>query len=299
MDVIVYIKNSNVYYYPAKGTRSSNYDYFPPPQESTIDRLIAWASWYAPEWAIPATGFEISSKHNVQGEAPSWIWLSAEDFVRFKNGGKRLPSTDPNKTVTDKAGNSWARARDDRNDELVEEGDVGPYARGDGNLKRRNLSAATTSRPATWVPGGAGTPTYYETDPQAHVQMQMNRDHQNNQNALKKRGLNAADGGAIAIPQWIHMNGYTFGNKAKDTKKKKNNPDSVGQSRSQWIAAHPSEALFKEIYQTLRFYADAGKLTYEIVGSFRYLYKYNVKNMGYAPTLELDRLIMHYLNLAT
>ncbi|WP_156966112.1 hypothetical protein [Paraburkholderia bannensis] len=299
MDVIVCIKNSNIYYYPVKGTRSSNYDYFPPPLESYIDILISSKSWYAPERAIPATRFEISSKHNVQGEAPNWIWLSAEDFVRFKNGGKRLPSRNPNKAVTDKAGNSKKRARDDRNDDPVEEGDVGPYATGSGNLKRRKLSAATTSRPATWVPGGAGTPAYYETDPKPHVQMQMNRDHQNNQNALKKRRLSPAEGGAIAIPQWIHMNGYTFGNKAKDTKKKKNNPDFVGQSRSEWIAAHPSEALFKEIYQTLRFYADAGKLTYEIVGSFRYLYKYNVKNMGYAATLELDRLIMHYLNLAT
>jgi hypothetical protein len=298
MSVIVCVKNSNIFYYPAKGTRSTNHDYFPPPLERPVETLISWASWYAPDWAIPVTTFDLSLKHNLQGSAPRWIWLTGEQFERFKNGGKRLPSRDPTKTVSDEAGNPRKRKRDDRSNDIVEEGDVGPYKAGPGNLYKRNLATATTSRPAAWAPGAAGTPAYYETDPKPHVQMQMNRDHQNNQASLKKRRIDPRLGAAIAIPQWIHMNGYTFGSKAKATKLKRRNPDFAGQSRTEWIAAHPSEALFKEIYQTLRFYADANELTYEIVGSFRYLYKFNVKNMGYAPTPELDNLIMHYLNLA-
>ena len=95
------------------------------------------------------------------------------------------------------------------------------------------------------------------------------------------------------------MNGYTFGSKASERKEKGRNPDFAGQTRTKWISSHPSEAFFKEIYQTLRFYADSQKLSYDIVGSYRYLYKLNVGTRDYAPTTMLDNLIMHYLNLAT
>ncbi|MBN9659046.1 MAG: hypothetical protein J0H49_12755 [Acidobacteria bacterium] len=94
------------------------------------------------------------------------------------------------------------------------------------------------------------------------------------------------------------MNGYTFGHKASASKIKQRNADWAGQSRTQWIAAHPAEALFKEIYHSIRLYELSGQLNYEIVGSFRYLYKLNVRTMGYPPTPQLDLLIMYYLKLA-
>ena len=52
------------------------------------------------------------------------------------------------------------------------------------------------------------------------------------------------------------------------------------------------------MYQALRFNAEASELSYEIVGSYRYFYKMNVKHNGYHPKEALDNLIMHYLNLA-
>jgi hypothetical protein len=238
--------------------------------------------------------FQLSAKHGVSGQAAQWISLTEANFVRFKNGGKRLPSKSV-KTVIDGGGGVSGRSRVNREKDLVREGDVGPYKRGEGHLYKSTLAPAVSAKPAHWSVGAPGTPDYYETDPAPHVQMRQNRDHQNNQLSLSMRGVNPSDGIAITIPQWVHMNGYTFGAKAN---KPKVVPQGGPQTRSGWIAHNPSAALFKEMYQELRFYSDAGLLSFEIVGSFRYLYALNVKQMGYQPTLQLDQLLMHYLAAA-
>ena len=281
MSVFVMIQKADVYYQPSQpGSSPSN------------KHALAFNGPVPAAAAGPPSQLQLSIKHNITVGVHQWLQLTEADFVRFKNGGKRMPSKTP-KVVIDAANQAMSRARSDRTKHPIVEGDVGPYKKGDGNLYKAKLAPAVNPVPAAW---SAGNPPQYRTDPK-HP-MDQNRDHQNNQAALKLRGADPASGSAIAIPQWIHMNGYTFGNKAKPTTVKKRNPDFVGQSRTEWIAKHPSQGLFKEIYHTIRLYKLAGYLTYEIVGSFRYLYKLNVKSMGYAPTPDLDGLLMHYLSQA-
>jgi hypothetical protein len=289
MAVLVRIHNATVYYHlsNASGTASKHHPFLPipglPGQTTVPDDMTP----------VPITTFTLSRKHGVTGVACEWLSLSDNDFSRFKNGGKRLPSRGDEKLLVHDGGVATSRKRKNRDDEEVQEGDVGPYGAGPGNLKRRKLVKATSVKPAHWQPGAANTPAFYETDP-SHPH-DLNRDHQNNFKSLSLRAnpISQNDGVAIAIPQYIHTNGYTFGNKAKDTTLKK-----TGESRSQWIADNPSAGMFKEMHQTIRFYAESDQLTYEIVGSYRYLYKLSVKRGQIAGTDELDNLIMHYLKLA-
>jgi hypothetical protein len=285
MPVAVTVVSADVYYRPTAGTESVNHD--------IVDILPMLHSNPFPD--SPVMDFQLSHKHMLDVKVAAWHVLSDPDFTRFKNGGKRLPSGVPADDMSKTVG-AVSRDRPDREKSPVLEGDVGPYKKGDGNLYKANLTPATSTRPAHWTPNN---PPQYKTDPALHVQQQQNRDHQNNQAALKSRGVNPAEGTAITIPQWIHMNGYTFGAKAKPGHPKSPaNADKPGQSRTQWIAANPSAALFKEIYHTIRLYQLSGQLTYEIVGSYRYLYKLNVKNLKYDTTDDLDNLIMYYLGLA-
>jgi hypothetical protein len=288
MAVVVRVRDANVFYHPSNpgGTESKNHKFMSLPGQTHIPDATT---------PIPISTFTLSSKHNRIGISVEWLFLDDDAFRRFKNGGKRLPPKDDAKLVVHDGGVALSRKRKDRERDTVVEGDVGPYAAGPGNLKKAKLDVAINDKPISWSVGGAGAPAYFETDP-SHPTA-LNRDHQNNQRSLSLRGDDPSRGVSIAIPQWVHMNGYTFGAKAKDSKKKGRNPDFPGQSRSEWISAHPSEALFKEIYQSIRAYADGRILTYEIVGSFRYMYKLAVGN-GYQASSNLDDLIMHYLKLA-
>lgn len=283
MPVRVAIIAADVFYRPTMGgTMSKKHDFY----KNTGSHFPSWGA--ADDG--PALAFQISQKHDINGTAKEWLTLSEVDFRRFKNGGKRLPSK------AEKEVGTVSRLRENREKQQVQEGDVGPYKKGSGNLYKANLAPAVSTRPADWV---AGAPAEYKTDPVAHVQQQQNRDHQNNQAALKLRGIDPGAGNAITIPQWIHMNGYTFGAKAKPDKMK--NPAKATapkQSRTAWIAAHPSAALFKEIYHTIRLYHLSDQLTFEIMGSYRYLYKLNVTKLGYPWSVDLDNLLMHYLALA-
>jgi hypothetical protein len=284
MSVQVSVYKADVYYRPAgAGTKSGTHDLF----------TIAPGAQHAATGATAA--FHLSQTHNIHGSAAAWLLLTDDAFAKFKNGGKRLPSG-VHAGFTHKSVGAVDRDRPDREKTIVREGDVGPYKKGDGHLYKANLALATSVRPASWT---AGNPPEYQTDPKAHVQQRQNRDHQNNQAALEERGDDPKEGIAITLPQWVHMNGYTFGNKAKPGKLK--NPAKAtapNQSRTQWIAANPSPALFKEIYHSIRLYQKSNQLTYEIVGSFRYLYKLSVSEQGYTATVDLDRLIMHYLGIA-
>ncbi|ADW68380.1 hypothetical protein [Granulicella tundricola] len=283
MSVTVLIKDANVYYLCKNGgDASTNHDLLALPGMAAVD-FTGMAA---------LTTFTISTKRSVVGSAAEWLNVSDDAFLRFKNGGKRLPS-ETEKLVVHDGGVALKRQRLDRESKPVMEGDVGPYARGAGNLKKGNLTTATNSKPTAWAVGTAGTPAYFETDP-SHPN-DLNRDHQNNAASLKKRKRDDRDGMTIAIPQWIHMNGYTFGNKAKAGKIKKG----TTLSRTEWISQNPSPAFFKEVYQTIRFYADSGNLTYETVGSYRYLYKRNTQLGTCSATSDLDQLFMHYLGLAT
>lgn len=289
MPVRVTIIDADVFYRPtAGGTPSASHDFF-----NDVAPTPGWGN----ADTGPVVAFTLSAKHALTPNSRDWLTLDDGKFVRFKNGGKRLPSGAPAGVASKGVGVATLRDRPDRDHDLVREGDVGPYKKGEGNLYKENLAQSVSAPPPHWT---AHNPPDYKTDPKPHVRQRQNRDHQNNQAALARRGDDPAEGIAITIPQWIHMNGYTFGQKAKAGKLK--NPvyaDVAGQSRTEWIANHPSEALFKEIFHTIRLYQQSNQLTAEIVGSFRYLYKLNVSRMGYAPNADIDAMLMWYLEQST
>ena len=283
---MVVVKDANVYHHATNGALSKSYDFWTVIPKNSVG-----------QGAAPAMGFTLSQRNNQFGAAPAWLRMAEEAFVRFKNGGKRLPTgykkPSTGKGVIDPSGKLYTRTRPDRSTDAVREGDVGPYKSGDGHLYKAKLAPGTSTRPAAWAAAAGGAPAYYETDPAPHVQQRQNRDHMNNQKSLEERQLDPRKGIAVTIPQWIHMNGYTFGVKA--VKPKSGQPTLT---RSQWISQNAEAALFKEIYQELRLYADSNQLSFEIVGSYRYLYKLSVETTHYTPTTQLDALVMHYLNLA-
>lgn len=288
MPVRVTIIDADVFYRPLIGTPSTNHDFF--------NHVIPTPGWGNVDTG-PAVAFTLSTKHGLAPNSRDWLTLDDDKFTRFKNGGKRLPSGVPAGEMSKGMGAAAVRDRPDREHDVVQEGDVGPYKSGEGNLYKGNLATAVSAPPPHWT---ANNPPAYKTDPKPHVRQKQNRDHQNNQAALKLRGDKPSEGIAITIPQWVHMNGYTYGQKAKSGKKKNAlYADKVGQSRTEWIANHPSEALFKEIYHTIRLYSESKQLTAQIVGSYRYLYKLNVTRMGYAPNSDIDAMLMYYLEQAT
>jgi len=208
--------------------------------------------------------------------ATNSIQLSADNFVRFKNGGKRLPSgAAVPKGVGKKA---KPRSRLDRRNDLVREGDVGPYSTGVGSLKH-NVASAT-----------------------------LERDHISSDGALKYRanvlntgplsGMGYSDGQikargiAIAIEHDIHTMGYSYGSKQKRT----DTPN--GTTRMHYVAQFPERGIYLEIEEELAAYYGAGSLSFELVGSYRYLYRLNVKNGHVTATDELDALIEAYLAVA-
>lgn len=126
----------------------------------------------------------------------------------------------------------------------------------------------------------------------------MNRDHMNNQAALLSRGDNPSRGLAMAIPQWVHMNGYTFGDAAKPHTTKSHGPN-AGMPRTMWISLNPSLGLFKEFMHELRVYHEAGHLDCEVVGSYRYMYRKHVALHGATHTNpQIAKLLMMYLHFA-
>ncbi|KRE88302.1 hypothetical protein ASG87_06710 [Frateuria sp. Soil773] len=218
----------------------------------------------------------ISNAQSFQVYATNAVQLSSDNFIRFKNGGKRLPSS----AMVPKGVGKKAKSRDrlDRTKDLVREGDVGPYSTGHGSLKP-NVASAT-----------------------------LERDHLSSDGALKYRanvlntgpfsGMGYSDGQikargiAMAIEHDIHVTGYSHGSKQKKT----DTPN--GMTRLQYVAQFPSEGLYLEIDEELAAYNGAGLLTYELVGSYRYLYRMSVKNNHVAATDDLDSLIEAYLRVA-
>lgn len=253
-----------------------------------------------------------------QVQVPQVVSVSDEDFIALKDGGKRRPMKPaqlppgplPQYAIkTDSVASYLGFTnptvqtfhRGDRRKDFVREGDVGPYRSGPDNLGEK-LHPFGAKRP---MPTG-GPAAFAVPDDSRGVRTipshpnDMNKDHMNNQAALLARGDNPAHGLAITIPQWVHMNGYTFGSHAKPGKTKGQNADYPGQSRTEWISAHPGLGLYKEFFHELRVYHEAGHLTCEVVGSYRYLYRLHMKG-GNAATHRnplIAKLLMFYLELA-
>jgi hypothetical protein len=287
-------------------------------------RIIDGEIHYEPV-AGTTTGWVRSAKHHLpHGYAAAWshetfsgpnskylkltvaknvsdlVLLTDQQFAEFKNGGKHLPrkfgkpATKPIDTAYNAATGTPATHVDYKRKPkgaYTQEGDVGPYKSGQGNISE-NLDTARNTLPATFVVrdelrGIKRIPKHPDD---------MNRDHMNNQLALKTAGENPNQGIAMAIPQWVHMNGYTWGRTA--TK-----PKGAG-TRSSWIAANPGLGLFKEIFHELRVYHEGGALSCEVVGSYRYLYKLNLRHYhpaGYGAHMKnprIDKLLMYYLHAA-
>lgn len=218
----------------------------------------------------------ISNAQSFQIYATNAVQLSSDNFIRFKNGGKRLPSSAMvPKGVGKKA---KLRSRLDRTHDLVREGDVGPFSTGHGSLKP-NVASAT-----------------------------LERDHLSSDGALKYRanvlktgpfsgkgysdGQIKARGIAMAIEHDIHAMGYSYGSKQKRT----DTPN--GSTRMHYVAQFPTAGLFLEMEEELAAYNGAGLLSYELVGSYRYLYRMNVKSGHVAADDKLDALIEAYLAVA-
>ena len=253
----------------------------------------------------------------VQKTVHDLVFLNDTQFIALKNGGKRRPMKpgqlanplSEHAVTTHTYWSSWGftspnreiASRKDRRGETVREGDVGPYKAGPDNLGNNlDPSGARRTMPTT----GAGA--FIGKDKARGIRTvpsgpdAMNKDHMNNQAALIARGDKPSHGLAITIPQWVHMNGYTFGAAAKPTKAKKRNYDSAGQSRTQWIAQHPGLGLYKEFFHELRVYHEAGKLDCEIVGSYRFLYRLHMKGPDAQnfKNPQICKLLMFYLHLA-
>lgn len=214
------------------------------------------------------------------------VLMTSDNFVRFKNGGKRLPSRNPGKTTGKQAPIGGAsppkhvRTRADRRLGLVEEGDVGTYSTGHNSLK-----------PNIATPG-------------------LQRDHINSTAAvlLRTNALNLgafagsgfsdgqirARGLTIAISDDVHKGGYTYGGKQHSVV-----PGSGGMTRVVYVATHPEDGFYNELIGELALYYGNGQLTYEIVGSYRYLYKLSVRDGHIHATDDLDGLIEAYLGVAS
>lgn len=249
---------------------------------------------------------------------PQVVMLSDEDFVELKNGGKRRPMKPaqaspgplPLHSITTHSWPSYLGItapsvrqfnRQDRRTDFVREGDVGPYKSGPDNLGANLHPFGAQNQMPTSGPGAITAPDTsrgVRTVPSSPNK--MNKDHMNNQAALLARHDNPAQGLAITIPQWVHMNGYTFGSHAKPGKTKSRNYDKPGQSRTEWISAHPGLGLYKEFFHELRVYHEADKLSCAVVGSYRYLYRLHMKGGNAASHKNplIAKLLMFYLELA-
>lgn len=287
---------------------------------------ISWADKRETTFQFNGTSTEVfagtQSKYTKltgkQVAVPSVVSVSDEDFIALKNGGKRRPMKPgqlppgplPQHSIrTDTYASYWGFTnpsvqrfhRADRSKDFVREGDVGPYKSGAGNLGENLLPFGAKHQMPTGGPAAFAAPDTsrgVRTIP-SHPNS-MNKDHMNNQAALLARGDNPAQGLAITIPQWVHMNGYTFGSHAKPGKTKGQHADYPGQSRTQWISAHPGLGLYKEFFHELRVYHEAGHLNCEVVGSYRYLYRLHMKggNAGTHKNPLIAKLLMFYLELA-
>jgi hypothetical protein len=223
------------------------------------------------------------------------VRLTDPQFAAFKNGGKRRP-TKPGNLGPDRTIQTGLQVtpahRTNREKDSVREGDVGPYKAGDYHLGH-SLEQAKRM-PVTPLAHDVKRGVRHPDPPDA---AKMNRDHMNNQRTLVERGEDPKYGLTMAIPQWVHKNGYTWGYKAKWDK------HGGAVSRTEWAAANGGAALFKEFFQELRTYHEAGQLDCEVVGSYRYLYRLYVKASSQSfnngmKNPEIDKLLLMYLHAA-
>lgn len=268
-------------------------------------------AWSSTEQFASANSKYTKLRKNVQ--VAHVVNLSDDDFIALRNGGKRRPmkpkqspgaiamhtiKTDSTLSALGLAAPTVKSAgRLDRRGDFVREGDVGPYKSGPDNISPKlhplgAIRTMPTAGPGAFVAqdGSRGVRTI-----PSHPD-KMNKDHMNNQAALLARGDNPSSGLAITIPQWVHMNGYTFGAYGAASKLKHGS----AHSRTQWISANPGLGLYKEFFHELRVYHEAGKLDCEIVGSYRYLYRLHMKggNAATHKNPQIAKLLMFYLELA-
>lgn len=96
----------------------------------------------------------------------------------------------------------------------------------------------------------------------------------------------------MAIDRATHKAGFSHGGKQQLT------DTPTGQTRLHWAAHNPADALYREMEDELAYLYGTGQLTFEWVGSYRYLYRLNVKS-GFIPAADaLDALIEAYLAVA-
>jgi len=217
--------------------------------------------------ATPFANFQIFKQNAVQ--------LSSDDFIRFKKGGKRLPSKSAVPKVVGKHAKS--RGRPDRSTALVQIGDVGPYKTGPGSLnykaalslERDHMNSAAANWRRTFV---------LNLGPWAHQGLSKGQ--------VQARGI------AVAIDPSVHSQTYSY----KWRQMLTDTP--TGQKRMEWVAQFPGPGFEKELTDALSAHYAYGSLTFEMIGSYRYLYRLNVKLGAFPPSDDLDALIEAYLRVA-
>lgn len=207
------------------------------------------------------------------------IFMSEEQFIRFKNAGKRQGST--GKTTT----SGLSRDRNDRTTSwALQKWDVDNYGEltglsgpwGNGSLTNRDHMTANSSNQlqlkyGTWQ-GSATTSS-----------------------GVKNEGL------AITVSGEHHrLASYTYGGRTKKT----DTPD--GSSRMVYGSNFPTESFTTETREMLQWKAlhtnSSGKvkntIRVEMVGGYAYMYKVAVSPGFVAPTLTHDQVLIGFLDAA-
>ncbi|MFD2311724.1 hypothetical protein ACFSKX_14950 [Microbulbifer halophilus] len=209
----------------------------------------------------------------------NYAYMTDEQFVRFKNAGRRHPSRIPNKMV-----GQIDRTRGDRSSGGLQKWDVGEYGSltgksgpwGNGSLTNRDHMTANSSNQqqfntGTW-PGSATT-----------------------RSEVKREGL------AIAVSGHHHRKAsYTYGGRTRS-------PSPMTQlNRMQFGAQHPTDAFFTEMNSMLDWKSShlnsnnvqKNTLRLEMVGAYAYMYKLSVDQGFIDASWEQDLYLVIWMNHA-
>lgn len=207
------------------------------------------------------------------------VSLSEAQFVRFKNAGRRHASSSAKQTT-----GGISRQRPDRTTAKLNKWDVNPYGElvgfegpwGDGSFTNRDHMTANSSNQLmfqhnTW-PGAATTSS-----------------------GVKREAL------AIAVSGKHHRTAsYTYGGRTA----KRDTPD--GTTRKEYAANYPTPSFKTETDEMLKWKANhtnqlgvaKNTLRVEMVGGYAYIYRRSVERNLIAPTIDHDKMLMAYLDIA-
>lgn len=203
------------------------------------------------------------------------VKMTANQFVRFKNAGKRHASKTPGKTA-----NGISRSRPDRSTNTqLHKWDVDFY----GNL---------TGRVAPWGTG-AKTNRDHMTAHSSNLLASQNSGSSSSESQIKNNGI------AITVSGKHHREAsYTYGGRTK-----KDSPD-VNYNRTQYGAYYPNKAFNLEMNEMLKHKFNRAnaqgvkKLRLEMVGAYAFMYKLSVNKNVISASAQQDADMIVWLDAA-